>query len=165
LFRHKPCGFCWVGTVRSSSRQASAASVSFMSLRLAPSTTPATGLSCASVSRLRLTQPLPRSAGLGVGFFPAQWCFGHTASHGAVNPVHCLQRYQSQSPEVIEDTSYPAKNAGGKKGWSSCRSHSMHSIALCGRRTKFHSSLRGHLPGGVRHIQWMWLAGWQSGSI
>jgi len=65
----------------------------------------ASGMPCASVSRLRLTSPLPRSVGLGPVFFLAQRGFCHGAIQcqpRPVNPVQCLQGYQSQAPEVLE---------------------------------------------------------------
>jgi len=65
----------------------------------------ASGMPCASVSRLRLTPPLPRSVGLGPVFFPAQGRLGHGAIERQprpVDPVECLQGQEPESPEFLE---------------------------------------------------------------
>src|SRR3981081_3299993 len=63
----------------------------FMSCRLAGAPSIASGRPPASVSRLRLTPPLPRSVGLGPVFFPAQWGLGQGAIEGQPIPVNALE--------------------------------------------------------------------------
>ena len=55
---------------------------------------------CASVNRLRLTPPLPRSVGLGPVFFPAQRRFVQRTVEG--HPVE-IEAYQVFVPELGED--------------------------------------------------------------
>jgi len=84
------------------------ARTSFMSWRLAPSTTRPTGTPWASVNRLRLTPPLPRSVGLAPVFPSAQGRFGHGAAHAQPTPVQTLQfviALQSHSPQFQEHPS------------------------------------------------------------
>lgn len=57
---------------------------------------------CASVSRLRLTLPLPRSVGLGLVFFPSQECLGHRAIQRQPEPVDFPQRRCRQQPMYPE---------------------------------------------------------------
>ena len=62
----------------------------------------------ASVNRLRLTPPLPRSVGLGPVFSPAQGRFGHGAVHTQPTPVQPLQfviAFQSHPPQLQEHPS------------------------------------------------------------
>lgn len=76
-----------------------------MSCRLAPSTTTAIGMPCASVNKLRLTPPLPRSVGLGPVFFPSQRGLRHRAVHRQPRPINlvdCIKRQQPQAPELLE---------------------------------------------------------------
>jgi hypothetical protein len=89
-------GFCVVGVGRSNCRSSIVGHTSFMSCRFAPSTTIAIGIPCASVNRLRLTPPLPRSVGLGPGFFPSQRCFGHGAIHRQPRPIDAIERIERQ---------------------------------------------------------------------
>ena len=51
----------------------------------------ARGMPLASVSRLLLVPPLPRSVGLGPVFFPAQRGFGHRTIHRQPVPVDALE--------------------------------------------------------------------------
>ena len=79
-----------------------------MSWRLAPSTAKPTGMPWASVRRLRLTPPLPRSVGLGPVFPPAQGRLGHSPIHAHPTPVQPLQfvvTFQSHSPQFQEHSS------------------------------------------------------------
>ena len=81
-----------------------------MSWRLAPSTARPASTPAASVSRLRLTPPLPRPfgklrMGLGPVFSPAQGRFGHGPVHAQPTPVQPFQfimALQSQPPQFQE---------------------------------------------------------------
>src|SRR5437764_10382911 len=80
---------------------------SFISWRLAPSIARPMGTPCPSVSRLRLTPLLPRSVGLGPGFFPTQGRFGHRPIHRKpvpVDPAGLLTLLQSCLPPLEEDS-------------------------------------------------------------
>jgi hypothetical protein len=77
-----------------------------MSCRLAPSTTIAIGMPFASVNKLRLTPPLPRSVGLRPVFFPAQWGLRHRTIHGQprlVNSIECINGQKPQATKFLED--------------------------------------------------------------
>jgi len=78
-----------------------------MSWRLAPSTAIAIGMPCASVSRLRLTPPLPRSVGLGPVFFPSQRRLRHCTVHRQPRPINLVKRIERQQPEAPELFEYP----------------------------------------------------------
>src|ERR687891_2290815 len=67
------------------------ARTSFMSCRLTPSTTRPRGTPWPSVSRLRLTPPLPRSVGFGPVFFPPEGRFAHRPVQAQPRPVNALQ--------------------------------------------------------------------------
>lgn len=80
---------------------------SFMLCRLAGTTSTASGMPCRSVSRLRLTPPLPRSVGLGPIFFPGQRGFGHRAIQCQPIPVDPFQIIVFQQAEPPEIGKYP----------------------------------------------------------
>src|SRR5262249_25860625 len=86
-----PCGCATVGCGRLTTTLSSVDRTSFMSCRLAPSTTSPMGMPCPSVNRLRLTPPLARSVGFGPVFFPPERRFGHRAVHAQPVPVNALQ--------------------------------------------------------------------------
>src|SRR5205807_1537091 len=84
----------------------SVARVSFMSLRLAPSTARPTGMPSASTSRLRLTPFLARSVGLLPAFFPPEGGLGHAPVHRQPGPVDALAvvvGHQARLPHLLED--------------------------------------------------------------
>ena len=70
-----PCGRSAVGSGRATATRSRVGRVSFMSCRLAPSTTRPIGTPCPSESLLRLTPDSASVGGIGSGFFPAQWSF------------------------------------------------------------------------------------------
>src|SRR5687767_4379570 len=101
-----PCGCAAVGGGRVATKLSSVDRTSFMSCRLAPSSTRPMGMPWPSVNRLRLTPPLARSVGLGPVFFPPEGRLGHRAVHAQPVPVNALQLVKpchSRLPEVQED--------------------------------------------------------------
>src|SRR5438270_4883827 len=84
----------------------SVARVSFMSLRLAPSTASPTGMPSASTSRLRLAPFLARSVGFLPVFFPPEGRLGHAPVHAQPGPVQAPQVVVGQQaglPHGLED--------------------------------------------------------------
>ena len=82
----------------------------FRARRFAPATSMANGMPLASVSRLRLVPPLPRSVGWGSVFFPAQRRLGHRAIQSQPAPVDPLEPVVGQqaiAPEVLKDPGIP----------------------------------------------------------
>src|ERR1700736_292980 len=82
------------------------ARVSFMSLRLAPSTARPTGMPSASTSRLRLAPFLARLVGFLPVFFPPEGCLGHAPvqTHpGPVDPFPLVVGLQARLPHLLED--------------------------------------------------------------
>src|ERR687891_479410 len=97
------------GSGRLTTILAMVARTSFMSCWLAPSTTRPRGTPWPSVSRLRLTPPLPRSVGLGPVFFPPEGGFGHRPVHAQPGPVNALQLVKpvyASLPEFQEHISF-----------------------------------------------------------
>src|SRR5262245_15688596 len=78
------------------------ARTSFISCRLAPSTTRPIGVPWPSVSRLRLTPDLPRSVGLLPAFFPAQSRLRQRPVHRQPVPVDPAQLIKLLHPSVPE---------------------------------------------------------------
>src|ERR1022692_2965206 len=82
------------------------ARVSFMSLRLAPSTARPTGIPSASTNRLRLAPCLARSVGFFPVFFPPEGRLGHAPVHrqpGPVNAFPVVVGHQAGLPHLLED--------------------------------------------------------------
>src|SRR6476661_6944753 len=103
---HMPCGCSGVGAGRSTTILSSVARTSFISLRLAPSTTTPIGTPWPSVSRLRLTPLFPRSVGLGPVFFPRQGRLGQRPVHTQprpIDPLEFLELRDPRLPQVQED--------------------------------------------------------------
>jgi hypothetical protein len=85
---------------------AKVSSVSFISLRLAPSMARRTGMPSPSTNRLRLAPLLARSVGFLPVFFPPKGRFGHAPIHAQPTPVDALYTVILQeacAPHFIED--------------------------------------------------------------
>ena len=100
----------------------------------------------ASVNRLRLTPPLPRSVGLGPVFSPAQGRFGHGAVHTQPTQSSPFKAFQSHPPLPQRQ---PIPGAGGR--WTrSCPWRPRLPLAQCAARRRCHWRRCGQGPEAGR---------------